>query len=224
VHGRRDALRRGERLFDQERVAAGRAHESCAVDAAARCESVHRFGPQRRWCQPRRADASRERAGAAGGLVVAEGDDQDARDHVDPPPGDLRRVERQGVRPVDVLDDRQRRPRQRGEQRSGDTREPRLLRERGPQRVAERGGEVVQRAERDGSADPLAPSDGDTAADGPLGERPGQCRLADAGLTGDEDDRPAPAVGGAEQAVERRQLRLPLEDLAHLPRVDPAAV
>ena len=110
------------------------------VRAAARAEPLHRSPAERRQRQPVMMDARHdpEQTRQRARLVVAEGEHQDGRQHLDPACGVGERVERGIVGPVDVLDDEQRR---------------RLARELAEQRGEHVGGAgkrngVAQRAER----------------------------------------------------------------------------
>ena len=108
------ALRRGQQLVDEERVARGQAEQVGGVDRAARAEPAD---------GPRRQPAQRQPPGpvAPGGLaeqavqrmlavqlIVTVGENEHRRQLSDPPDQEAQRVQRGIVGPVHVLDDQHR--------------------------------------------------------------------------------------------------------------------
>ena len=200
----------GQRLADEERVAARDGEQGRRVDVRAR-EPADRLDAEA--LELEAVSAIRWRGGQCAvqrmvgpDLVVAERDDEQ-RGHRLHAAGDEREhVERRLVGPVRVLDDADRRAvaAKLVEHHAGgvDSRRPKL------------GGEpeLEERAERARHRQVVARS-GEHPRRSPLGgdERPHQARLADAGLTADERDRPGSRHHLSERRLERSQLTVTLE-------------
>jgi hypothetical protein len=129
---------------------------------------------------------------------------------LDPPRRHAQRVQRFGVGPVTVLDDEDGRAAcaNLGEERAGaPTASAASSRPKGCSKV-------VERRERRRHGEWLAASDVDRHV-GRRGEGTYDRRLADPGLTGEEDERPAALACVRERRFERGQLGLALEERPH---------
>ena len=217
--GHRGAARR-ERLGDEERVAGRAAVELLRVDAVQTRERGDRPRRQRREREPgqRRLRQLAERDAqrvVALELVVAVGDRDERRHRRDPACEQAEQVERRLVGPVQVLehDDRWRAPPQLVEQRGQHVARPGAALDEVGQLAACLGGDVEQRPERPRRVQRLARAR--EHADGKVGaERVEERRLADPGLSGDEHEPPATALGHSrEGARERVELVRPFEQL-----------
>ena len=107
---------RGQRLGDEERVAAGDPVEGVGVGARARRQPRTAVARERRQREPphrapgQAAEQALQRVRRAE-LVVAEAEDEHGGQRLDPPRDVAEHVDRRVVGPVDVLDDERRRRR-----------------------------------------------------------------------------------------------------------------
>ena len=205
---------RGQRLGDEERVAAGHPVQGVAVGARARRQPPHRRARERRQRQPpdrppgQAAQHALERVRRAE-LVVAEAEDEHGGHRLDPPRDIAEHVDRRVVGPVDVLDDERgrRRGRELGHDRGEDGVDGPVVGERGRQRPARLQRGVAQRAECPRRHQVVARRQQHPRAAGRRSrEGADHAGLADPGAAADEHDRPA-ARGGvldcADQCGER---------------------
>ena len=186
---------RGERLGDQERVAAGQPRELGGVDPRGIGELADRGGGERGQRHPRGVGAGGEVAdehgqrGVGGEFVVAVGDEHDDARVFHPAGEEPEDVERRRVGPVRVLEhgDGRRPLAQEGEQRAGE--------ERARRRPLEVGGELAQRGERDRDRQRLAGADQERCPPlEPPAQRAHQRGLADPGLARDQHEPAAPGL------------------------------
>ena len=217
AHGRRQPVRRGERLRDEERVAAGRLEQPPRVEAGLgreRADGVRREPPRLEPDDVRgRRDVPREHADRlVGRAVVAVGHEQHGRNALEPARREPQHVERRPVRPVAILHDDDGRA-SRGDGRQQRPRDRRRVRRLGD-RIAEGRGDVVQRPERRGHGERLAAPDVHRHVRARR-ERPDERRLADARLAGEKHDGSATLPRGAERRLERGQLDVALEERTH---------
>ena len=212
--------RRGERLGDEERVAAGDAVEGRGVGAGARRQAPHGVARERLEREPlqRGADEHAEEPlhrMLRVELVVAAGEHEQRPERPDPPGGECQHVERGVVGPVDVLDhehgrDLARQLAQQGGEHAVDRRAVGQRRRQRPVRLER---DVMQRTERARRHQVVARRE--QHAPGGLGrERADEAGLADPGLPHQQDDRPAPRRGLADRRVQDAERGLALEQPA----------
>ena len=202
--GRDLAGRRGERLGDEERVAARQRVNGGRVAARAARQRLHRIARQRRELDPVHRTAGERTEQPVQGMarieLVAGRQDEDRADGLDPARRVAEHVERGVVGPVDVLDDEDGRTllgellQQRGEDAIDRT----LVGQRGRQRAAAPDRRVVQRPQRARRDEVVARRHEDPRlAAQALDQRAHEARLADARLAGDQRRRAAPRAPSA---------------------------
>ena len=197
AHRRRNcAVVAREHLGDEERIPAGQPVELDRVDLARRGQLGDGTLRERRHGQPldlcaccELADHDPKRMGAVE-LVVAVGGDHEQRELPDPARQQPQRVERRLVRPVDVLEDDDRRltgcdqPEQRPDDLGGPAIERRL-------QLIGLLGDVEERPERPGREEGVAAAPQHARSAGRVAEATDGDGLADPGLARDEHEAPA---------------------------------
>jgi hypothetical protein len=210
---------RGERLDDEERVAAGQAPQPVGVDVGRPGQVAHGRLRQRRQRHAPGCGAGDEVADehrqsrVDGQLVVAIGDEDHRPGVLDPPRQQTQHVDRGRVGPVGVLEhgDRGRPRAQSAEDQPGQG--ERVL-PVGPRRLGP--DDLAQRRQGHGHRERLAGAkqEGRPLSE-PSAQRAHQRRLADARLAGHEHELAAPVARRLHDRLQRRQLLAALQQRIH---------
>jgi hypothetical protein len=180
------------------------------VDAVRRRQLLDRLPRQRldpeplhRGARPQLAEHDPERVGEVQ-LVVAVGGDHERGHGLDSPAEQPKDVQRRFVRPVEVLDDQDRRARgpQLAQELCGDRVWPGLPADELLQRAARLLGDVQERPQRAGSEERVTRAVEHSCRRLLLQECTHERGLAPARLAADEDEPPRPRAGGVEGLVQ----------------------